>query len=612
MLAFTELLGLDLAKKALMLVAVDPKLGGVIIPATVGSGKSSLARAFADLLPDGTPFVELPLNVTEDRLLGGMDLEAAIATGERVIEKGLLAKAHHGVIYVDSLNLLDSSSSAHVMDVMSRREVRVEREGASEVHPAEFMLIGTFNPNEGEVRMGLLDRVGLIVPFSPQTEAEFRAEVVRRVHGLKIDEDAADEVAMLKGLILAAREQLKHVGIRDEEVSGLVQTALSLGIEGNRVDVFAVRAALASAALSGKTDVEEDDLKLAARLVLMPRATRLPETDESQPQPPQTPEQPDAQTQSQNESAENNSDNKPSDQTPEQIEELLLDAIETELPENLMNLAMTAKKKSQSGSRGEALNFHHGRYVRSEQGSLKKGKIALVPTLIAAAPWQKSRKKKNATMRSTVHSAVRIQREDIRIKRFRDKAGTLFTFIVDASGSMALNRMQQAKGAVTKLLQNAYVHRDQVALIAFRGKQAELLLPPSQSVDRAKRALDVLPTGGGTPLASALLLGLDTSKQMKQKGITQSMLVLITDGRGNIALNPNPDEPPADKKKLHDEIAALAATIAAEGIASTVIDTQTNFLSRGEAKKLADLLGGRYIYLPNAKAEQIAEAVRVQ
>jgi magnesium chelatase subunit D len=606
MLAFTELLGLDLAKKALMLVAVDPKLGGVIIPATVGSGKSSLARAFADLLPDDTPFVELPLNVTEDRLLGGMDLEAAIATGERVIEKGLLAKAHHGVLYVDSLNLLDSSSSAHVMDVMSRSEVRVEREGASEVHPAEFMLIGTFNPSEGDVRMGLLDRVGLIVPFSPQTEAEFRAEVVRRVHGLKTDEDAADEVAMLNGLILVAREQLKHVGIRDEEVSGLVQTALSLGIEGNRVDVFAVRAALASAALSGKTDVEEDDLKLAARLVLMPRATRLPETDESQPQPPQTPEQPDAQAESQNESTENNSDNKPADQTPEQIEELLLDAIETELPDNLMNLAMTAKKKSQSGSRGEALNFHHGRYVRAEQGSLKKGKIALVPTLIAAAPWQKSRKKKNNAARS----AVRIQKEDIRIKRFRDKAGTLFTFIVDASGSMALNRMQQAKGAVTKLLQNAYVHRDQVALIAFRGKQAELLLPPSQSVDRAKRALDVLPTGGGTPLASALLLGLETSKQMKQKGITQSMLVLITDGRGNIALNPVADEPPADKKKLHDEIAALAATIAAEGIASTVIDTQTNFLSRGEAKKLADLLGGRYIYLPNAKAEQIAEAVR--
>lgn len=603
MISFTDILGLDLAKKALLLAAVDASLGGVLIPATVGSGKSTLARAFAHILPEGTPFVELPLNITEDRLLGGLDLEVALATGKRVIEKGLLAKANGGVLYVDSFNLLDSVSEAYLIDALSRGKVLIERDGVSDVHEARFILVGTYNPAEGDVRMGLLDRIGLIVPFTPNSDEKFRAEVVRRVHFQTHDNDSDDD-KLLQGLILQAREILPRVEIRDEEVSGLVQTALSLGVEGNRADVFAVKAALASAALAGRLDVDEEDLKLAARLVLLPRATRIPESEETkkEPKPPEAPQP--TESESQSNSPDNNNENN-SEQTPDQIEELLLDAVESELPENLMNLAASAKRRSKSGSRGEALNYRHGRYVRSEQGSLRKGKLALVPTMIQAAPFQRVRKK----TKHRNHSALIITKDDIRIKRFRDKAGTLFIFIVDASGSMALNRMQQAKGAVTKLLQEAYVHRDQVALIAFRGKQAEVLLPPSQSVDRAKRALDVLPTGGGTPLASAMLLGLETAKQMKSKGITQTMLVFITDGRGNVALSQSNTDA-SDKQKIATEIAALAQSINLEGLNSVVIDTQTGYLSRGEAKRLAEQLGGRYIYLPNAKAEQIAAAVK--
>ncbi|MCS6988290.1 MAG: magnesium chelatase ATPase subunit D [Chloroherpetonaceae bacterium] len=600
MLSFTNVLGLELAKKALLLVAVDSSLGGVLIPATVGSGKSTLARAFARILPEGTPFVELPLNVTEDRLLGGLDLEVALATGKRVIEKGLLAKAHNGVLYVDSFNLLDSASEAHLIDAMSRGQVLVERDGASEAHDARFILVGTYNPAEGDVRKGLLDRIGLIAPFEPTDDEKFRAEVVRRVD-LKREADE-DGDALLRGLILQAREALPRVEIRDEEISGLVQTALALGVEGNRADVFAVKAALASAALAGRLDVDEDDLKLAARLVLLPRATRIPEREETERRPPPPPAE-SPPSSSQNDSAHNSNESS-QEQTPDQIEELLLDAIEAELPENLMNLASSAKRRSKAGSRGEALNLRRGRYVRAEPGSLRKGKLALVPTLIQAAPFQRLRQ--TSSRRS---SPLVISKDDIRIKRFRDKAGTLFIFIVDASGSMALNRMQQAKGAVAKLLQEAYVHRDQVALIAFRGKRAETLLPPSQSVDRAKRALDVLPTGGGTPLASAMLLGLETAKQMRAKGISQTMLVFITDGRGNVALAPSETDA-SDKQKIAMEISALAQTIRAEGIDSVVIDTQTGYLSRGEAKRLAEQLGGRYVYLPNAKAEQIASAVK--
>ncbi|NTV45444.1 MAG: magnesium chelatase ATPase subunit D [Chlorobiales bacterium] len=612
MISFTDIVGMDMAKQALLLLATDPSLGGVVIPAAVGSGKSTLARAFANVLPEGTPFIDLPLNVTEDRLLGGLDLEIAIATGERIIEKGLLASAHGGVLYVDSLSLLENMATAHVMDAMSRSAVLVEREGLSVVHPAEFMLVGTYDPTDGDVRMGLLDRIGIIVPFTTQNDYRARAEIVRRVTGMKANEDSEDELVMLRGLVTAAREQLSRVAIRKEQIEGLVQSALALGVEGNRADIFAIKTAIASAALSGRSDVEEEDLKIAAKLVLVPRATRMPESEQEQeapPPPPEEMEQPDEQGQAEDEDKPDNESEEKSEQTPEQIEELLMEAVQTELPDNILNISVASKRRSRAGSRGEALNNRRGRHVRSQMGALRSGKVAIIPTLIAAAPWQNSRRKENLKRNS---GSLIIKKDDVRIKKFRDKAGTLFIFVVDASGSMALNRMRQAKGAVSQLLQNAYVHRDQVALVAFRGQSAQVLLPPSQSVERAKRALDVLPTGGGTPLASALFISWQTALQMQTKGITQSVLVLITDGRGNIPLNlgqtPGQESAPPNKAQIAEEIESIAKAIRADGVGAVVIDTQVNYLSRGEAPKLAQVLGGRYVYLPNARAEQIVEA----
>ena len=616
MIAFTDIVGMDLAKQALMLLAVDPSLGGVVIPSAVGSGKSTLARAFADILPEGTPFVELPLNVTEDRLIGGVDLEATLASGVRVVQHGVLTKAHGGVLYVDSLSLLDSSAVSHIMDAMSRVEVLVEREGLSEVHPANFMLVGTYDPSDGEVRIGLLDRIGIIVPFTAQNDFRARKKIVSIVLGTRDQEDTEDELKMLGGLIQAARDQLPHVSITNDQIKALIQTALSLGVEGNRVDVFTVRAALASAALAQRSDVEEEDMKLAIKLVLIPRATRMPEreaeAEEAPPQeePPQQ-EEPEAEEEDappDTSEADAEADEEQKD-TPDMIEELMMDAIETELPDNILNISLASKKKAKSGSRGEALNNRRGRFVRAQPGEMRSGKVALIPTLISAAPWQESRRKEKK-MAGRPKTALIISKDDVKIKRFRDKSGTLFIFMVDASGSMALNRMRQAKGAVASLLQNAYVHRDQVALISFRGKQAQVLLPPSQSVDRAKRELDVLPTGGGTPLASALYLGWETAKQARTKGISQIMFVLITDGRGNIGLQSSfdPDAAKPSKEDLEKEVEALSGSIMADGIAAIVVDTQMNYLSRGEAPKLAQKLGGRYFYLPNAKAEQIVDA----
>ena len=614
MIAFTDIVGMDLAKQALMLLAVDPSLGGVVIPSAVGSGKSTLARAFADILPDGTPFVELPLNVTEDRLIGGVDLEATIASGQRVVQHGVLSKAHKGVLYVDSLSLLDSSAVSHIMDAMSRGAVIVEREGLSEVHPADFMLVGTYDPTDGEVRMGLLDRIGIIVPFTAQNDYRARKKIVGIVLGTRDSEDTEDELRMLRGLIEAARGQLKHVSMTNEQIKGLIQTAMSLGVEGNRVDIFCIRCAIASAALAQRTEVDDEDMKLAVKLVLVPRATRMPEREpteeemQSQDEPP-PPDEPEAEDEESPADTPDADAEEEQEETPDMIEELMMDAMETELPDNILNISLASKKKAKSGSRGEALNNKRGRFVRAQEGEMKSGKVALIPTLISAAPWQASRRREKEKS-GRKYGALIINKEDVKIKRFRDKSGTLFIFMVDASGSMALNRMRQAKGAVSSLLQNAYVHRDQVALISFRGKQAQVLLPPSQSVDRAKRELDVLPTGGGTPLASALFTGWETAKQARTKGITQIMFVMITDGRGNIPLQAayEPNAEKAPKEQIEKEIEALAMSIQADGVASIVIDTQMNYLSRGEAPKLAQKLGGRYFYLPNAKAEQIVEA----
>ncbi len=614
-LHFNDIVGLDLARQALLFLAVDPSLAGVALAAVTGSGKSTLARAFAALLPDNAPFVELPLNVTEDRLIGGLDLEATLARGERVVEPGLLARAHGGVLYIDAVNLLDAGVAAHVMDAMARGVVQIERDGVSAVYPARFSLIATFDPGDGAVNGSLLDRVGLIIPFVPQGDAAIRAEVVRRNMRRNMrrnarpagDDDNADENAMLRALIELAREQLPQVGIREEQVEALTRAALSLGVEGNRADVFAVKTALASAALAGRTDVSEADLEIAARLVLMPRATRSPQPaqTEQQPQPASTPapqpEQPDP-------------TDAPADQTqtqtPEQIQELLMNAVQADLPADLSSLPFAAQRRGRTGSRGVAFNDRRGRFVRAVPGPLRGHKIALLPTLLSAAPWQSLRAAADDKCPATPpHRApvVRITRDDIRVKRFRDKAGALFIFIVDASGSMAVNRMREAKGATIRLLQNAYVHRDQVSLIAFRGQAAQTLLPPSQSVDRARRELDVLPTGGGTPLASALWLAWQTARQARSRGIQHTTLVLLTDGRANVPLRPH--EPAVDKEHIAQEVRQLARCVAADRLNAIVVDTQAGYLSRGEARKLAADLNARYVYLPNAKAHQITEVI---
>ncbi|NTU86205.1 MAG: magnesium chelatase ATPase subunit D, partial [Chloroflexales bacterium] len=581
------------------------------------------------------PFVELPVGVTEDRLLGGLDLEATLARGERVLRSGLLARADGGLLYADGVNLLDDSTINHLLSALDSGVVRIEREGLSVVELSRFALIATYDPAEGPPRRHLLDRVGLIVAPIGQAPARARAEVVRRnldadaqarVKKLKSraraeDSPYDDEEALLAATVLAARELLPSVQISEAQLRQISQAALALGVEGHRADIFAVRAALASAALAGREDVADEDLERAVRFVMVPRATRAPEFEQEAPpeeQPDQTPEpeQPPPPSEDKPEDEEQEEEPPPPPEEDLTVEDLVLSALDAEVPPDVLSTPFSIRRSGRSGSRGNT-SGNRGRHIRSVPGLPGQGRLDVVATLRAAAPWQNSRKseierqitegRRRAAQRRT---SINLRADDLHIKKFRSKAGTLFCFLVDASGSMALHRMRQAKGAVNALLQQAYVHRDHVALLAFRGDRADLLLPPSQSVELAKRALDVLPTGGGTPLAAALLAAYQVSEQARARGIHRTTMVLITDGRPNVPLQPTPGQSKDERMaQARTEVQTLCARLKSAGIGAVVIDTQRSYVSRGEAQQLAAWLGGRYVYLPQGRADQIANAV---
>ncbi len=597
---FAGMVGVDAALDALRLLAVDARLGGVVIGAPVGSGKSTLARASTVLFGDQTPFVELPLGSDEDALLGGIDIEATMRSGRRMLRPGILGRAHRGIVYVDALNLLPDAVVNVLLGVLDTHTVHLEREGMSQRIPCAFRLIGTYDPAEGLPRRHLLDRIGLMVLLPRESSVADRYQVLTRHHGADLAQ--WHEMTMLEaGLVAEAREMVPHVTITDTQHAQLVDLAVRAGVEGQRVDVFAVAAACASAALNLRTSVSHDDLDVAARLVILPRATR--EVVADAPPPPEPPAPPPSDSDDGNGDAPEpppphaETDDGDASQPPEDElhipDDEVLTALTSELPLNLADLPFRTIRRGRTGSRG-AVSGTRGRHIRSTTGDPRRARIDVSATLRAAAPWQPLRKTPASTR------LVALRADDVRVKRYRSKAGVLFCFVVDASGSMALNRMRQAKGAVQHLLQQAYVHRDRVALLSFRGTSCDVLLPPSQSVELARRSLDLLPTGGATPLGAALLATIEVAKQAQARGIMQCVAIFLTDGRGNMAVQQGVD--------VAQETAVLAAAVANAGIKSVVVDTQRNYLSRGEGRTLARMLGGEYIYLPQANGGDIAEA----
>jgi magnesium chelatase subunit D len=588
-LPFPALVGLEPVQQALLLMAIQPRLRGVILAAPAGTGKTSLARGLRDLLGARTPFVELPSSVDAENLLGGADIEATLRTGRLVLQRGVLARAHGGIVYADGLNLLPDSVINALLGVMDTGIVAVEREGISLRLPAEFSFIGAYDPAEGAPRQHLIDRVGLIVPLASRQSAEQRVRVLQ--HNL-MRRSWREETAFLRSLVRAARAHVDQVTITDAQIEQLTLLALRCGVQGHRAELFAVYAACAAAACELRPEVEFADLELAFRLVILPRATQLPAVEP----PPPPPEPPPAEP-PEREEDEGEDDSPPPSEALTPMPDQVLEALYTDLPDALTHLPFMTLRRGRSGSRG-ATTGKRGRHLRSIPGDPRRHRVDITATLRAAAPRQPVRRQSDG--QRGARRKIILEVGDLRVKQFRSKAGTLFCFAVDASGSMAIHRMRQAKGAVHALLKQAYVKRDKVALIAFRGARAELLMPPSQSVELARRALDVLPTGGGTPLASALLLACEVAEAAKLRGIMQTVLILLTDGRGNVPLMPNAD-PKAELERLGRYVRSV-------GLRVMVVDTQRSYLSRGEARQLADWVGGTYIYLPNASGEHIAQA----
>ncbi|MFI6871860.1 putative cobaltochelatase [Streptomyces sp. NPDC050400] len=670
---FTAVVGQDDLRLALILNAVSPAVGGVLVRGEKGTAKSTAVRALSALMPDvdvvagcrfscdpGAPdpqcpdgphadtpgaaraarMVELPVGASEDRLVGALDIERALAEGVKAFEPGLLADAHRGILYVDEVNLLHDHLVDLLLDAAAMGASYVEREGVSVRHAARFLLVGTMNPEEGELRPQLLDRFGLTVEVAASREPEQRVEVVRR--RLAYDDDPETFVARWAGAeaevrerIVAARGLLPRVTLGDGALTQIAATCAAFEVDGMRADIVMARTATALAAWAGRTEVLAEDVRQAALLALPHRRRRNPfdapgldedKLDEtldefgpddggSDPDDPDGPdggpddggsgpdggggvppqaseptEQPEPAGESDGESPASPAES-PAEAPAAGAGGRQQQAVSAGDPFRTKMLSVPGLGDGAAGRRSRA-RTQHGRTTGSTRPRGALTKLHLAATVQAAAPHQRARGRSGP--------GLVVRRDDLRQATREGREGNLVLFVVDASGSMAARqRMGAVKGAVLSLLLDAYQRRDKVGLVTFRGTGAEVALPPTSSVDAAAARLETLPTGGRTPLAAGLLTAHEVLRVERLRDpARRPLMVVVTDGRATGG--PEPVQLAGRAAGLH----------AVEGTASVVVDCESGLVRLGLARQLAGQLGGTAVTLDELRADAIAGLVK--
>ena len=569
------------AVTAAQLFALDPiGSGGVLVRSRAGPARERWMAMLRAALPPSGPLKHVPLHISDGRLLGGLDLHATLLAGRPVAERGLLAEADGGVLILAMAERLSFATTVHITAALDARETIVERDGISLRVPARFGVIALDEGLEDEFAPGSLgDRLGFHIDLNEVSIRE------------------ADEFAMDQPAISEARERLSALRTDAEQVEAMCTAAAALGIVSLRAPILALRVACASAALSGHHAVEHDDIALAARLVLAPRALVFSQQQEPAPlEPPQ--EMPPS------EGDDNADKDNPDIERP--LDEVILAAVQAALPPDVLAALRASSARSRGRSQGKAgalqKSNKRGRPAGVSRGELRAGgKLNVIETLRAAAPWQPLRRREAAASGEPSRLRILIRKDDFRLSRFKQRTETTTVFVVDASGSAALHRLAEAKGAVELLLADCYIRRDQVALIAFRGNAAELLLPPTRSLARAKRCLAGLPGGGGTPLAAGLDAAFALSDSIRRKGQTPTIVVL-TDGRANIARDGAQGRPRAEEDAIN-----AARQLRMADITTVLVDTSPRPGPSGGA--LAREMGARYLPLPHADATTLSKAV---
>nr|WP_090343674.1 magnesium chelatase subunit D family protein [Mycolicibacterium malmesburyense]CRL74818.1 chelatase [Mycolicibacterium malmesburyense] len=608
---FSAIVGHDRLRLALLLCAIRPDIGGVLIRGEKGTAKSTAVRGLAQVLEaaaDGEPgtagqLVELPIGATEDRVVGSLDLQKVLRDGEHAFSPGLLARAHGGVLYVDEVNLLHDHLVDVLLDAAAMGRVHVERDGVSHSHDARFVLIGTMNPEEGELRPQLLDRFGLTVDVRASRDVDTRVEVIRQRMAYEADPDGfaqryAGADAELARRVAAARASVGSVSLPDNELRRIAALCAAFDVDGMRADLVVARTAVAHAAWRGADVVEEEDVRVAAELALPHRRRRDPFDDPGL--------------------------------DPGQLDDAMAQADEAadEDPEPEPDPPGGGPPSEAEGGDGQAPQRDSGggsSRPSAAPSAMFRTRSLVVPGVGEGAPGRRSRARNRTgkTISSTsdgrtghgVHvfgtllAAVERQRRpgavrplpgDVRRAIREGREGNLVIFVVDASGSMAArDRMSAVGGATLSLLRDAYQRRDKVAVITFRQGDARILLPPTSSVHIASRRLARFGTGGKTPLAEGLLAARDLMVREKARDrARRSLVVVLTDGRATGGTDPL------------GRARSAAARLVAEGAAAVVVDCETSYVRLGLAQELADQLGAPAVRLAQLRADSLTDVVR--